>query len=531
MKTKFFSRWLQFTAALILIAALVAPALPASAGSVAPGNKVPEAVKKSVDQLKADLKKQGYEISLGYFKLFTQDDCAYSYAVIGSCYGNNPAAPYVMPVLPSWPEEFVDPATKDAFGPTREGYSTTFRFDRREAIVILGELPPPAAYFGLQTYLFTRQGTYDTTSPTYQFFDFYHIANMFFHTVPNNPERIQVFSSLSNSNNNVVIEKQSGAAFDQFRFFIITPDQDMNSAIRKILRKASIADKNIFTEPIPSNMRIGLDEDADEFTTLMRYSMPSDGGTPGTRSDTWRKDLPLVVLRIRDTRLQQKPIPYPSVVLETRTAVDEHGLQPDLINLVKKVSERWGLPCTDAMSCTDRAESFIDWQSYPVNLAGPLCTAIGMDCLGDTQDTAYQTINNLPLDNDDVYAVAGTLGTQTGNSTYTGLSVNDGLIIRGLVNISNIRLKDTASEYAGEVSNTDKFYVYYFARDCDGLENLTDGNCVSIPETMIPAPVCLTNPPLCRLSITEREYIRPGTQRGPNSVLILPSMVIKLHRP
>ncbi len=81
-----------------------------------------------------------------------------------TCYANNPAAPYVTFAVPPWPEEFVDPETSSLWGPSQEGYNDNFRFDPREAIVILGRLPPPAAYFAEQTYLFSRQGTIDKSS-------------------------------------------------------------------------------------------------------------------------------------------------------------------------------------------------------------------------------------------------------------------------------------------------------------------------------------------------------------------------------
>ena len=36
-------------------------------------------------------------VTRGYSKLYTNNDCPMSYDVLGSCFGNNPAAPYVLP--------------------------------------------------------------------------------------------------------------------------------------------------------------------------------------------------------------------------------------------------------------------------------------------------------------------------------------------------------------------------------------------------------------------------------------------------
>ncbi len=282
------------------------------------------------------------------------------------------------------------------------------------------------------------------------------------------------------------------------------------------MRDISVADEEVFSEAIPSDMKVGLGQSADDFTTWIRYAHPVDS----TAADAWRNELPLVVLRVRDTRSNRPVQTYPPVVLETRTAVDEWPLKDDLGKLLAAVSRRWGQPCATS-DCSDRAGSFMDMQTFPVYLVGPLCTDIGENCLLDTQDTAYQIYGPMSLDNGEIYAVAGPLGTQTGNATYVGLGINQLSILLGVANLSD-ELKDTGKGYAGEVSNTDKFYLYYFTRDCSGLEYFTGGNCVDLNK-YIPAGY--------QIVLTVRDYIVPGTQRGPDSSLLLPSMVLKLQRP
>jgi len=504
-------------------ALLLAVGAPARGDSVMSINKVPGQVESKARRLMHDLMKQGFEVSRGYFKLWSIEDCQYTIDKMGLCFGNNPAAPYITFAVPPWPGEFVD-SKSNLWGPSVPGYIDVYRFDPREAIVILGHLPPPAAYFAEQTYLFTRQGVFSTDSTRYKeiYEKFGAFANVFFSTVPDNPDRIVAFSSLSNPNNNVVIERQSEAAFDRIRHFIITPDRFMEQAVREAFAGISVTDKDIFSEPVPSDMKVGLDEASDNFSTFLRYAQPEDEGAQGTRSDKWRTNLPLVVLRVRDTRLYREVQPYPPVVLETRTAVDEHSLEPDLGNLLFAISERWGQPCTTA-DCSDRAESFIDLQTAPVFLVGPLCNEYGENCAGDNWDTAYQLLLPKSLDNGEIYAVAGTLGTETGNATYVGLGINQVSNFTGVANISDARLKGTASGYGGEAGNTDKFFLYYFTRDCSDLKYLTDGHCYEIPETMIP--------PGDHFLLTIRDYIVPDTERGPDSSLVLPSRVLELTRP
>ncbi len=495
-------------------------------------NKVPDAVEERAKLFSSILTEQGFEVERGYFKLYTKDDCVYSYPVMKSCYGNNPAAPYIIPVAPYWEDEWVDPATESAFGPTGDGYSATYRLDHSEALVIFGVLPPEAAYFGMQTYLFSREGSFDTTSGPYKYFEAVDpvMLETFFATIPENPKRIQLFASLSNSVNNVFIERQSGIAFDQTRYFIITPDQNLERAVTEALNRAAVQSADIFTEPIPPSVKTGLDEQADDFLTVMRYSMPADAGEPGTPSDIWRNDIPLVVLRVRDASQAQPPVPYGPFVVENRTALDERGLGADLDMLTLAVSQKWEQPCEQG-DCADRRVNFIDMQEPPMQLFGPRCMEIGMNCLGDTQDTTYQMSFNLPLDNDEVYAAIGTLGTATGNAKYVGLSVNYTLYKKGVENINGEVLNGTAIDYAGEVDNSEKLYVYYLTRDCSGLEPLTGGNCLSITEEMIPPCSPESSEPCGYAKIVQRDYIHPGTQRGPDSKQVLLPRLLKLQRP
>jgi hypothetical protein len=493
-----------------------------------PENKIPGQVESKARRLMNGLKQQGYEVERGYVRLYTEKDCPLSYQEMGMCYGNNPAAPYVTFSVPTWPEEFIDPATDEAFGFNYAGYSTSYRLDPREAIIILGILPPEASYFGLQTYVFTRQDTFNTQSPTYLFMeDKPPLMRMFFTKVPQNPERLVSLASLSNSINHVVIAEQSGQVFNQQRYFIITGDQYLDRTIRDALNQIWVKDDQIFTEQIPANVDLGLHESADDFVTLMRYAMPADGGEKGTPSDVWRSELPLVVLRVRDTRLDRSPEKYPVFTEpEERPIASEFNLLDDLKSLVQAVSLKWGQPAA-ALS----AMPMLRVQPSPINMVGPKCLLIGMNCLADTQDTSYQYSFPLPLGENIVYAVVGTLGTRTNNATYVGLGLTSTMRMLGFDNRSHFDLEDSASDYAPVVSNAEKFFVYYFTRNCSGLDSFTGGHCLEISDSDLPLCDDPASPVCDKLSISLRDYMPLGSQRGPDDNYILPSMVIPLQRP
>jgi hypothetical protein len=503
-------------------------------------------------RLVADLVASGLEVTEGYPHLWTMDDCEESYSVTFNCYGNNPASPYVVSAVKPWPEEYIDPATADAFGRTRPGFSTTYRLDPREAIVVFGTMPPPGRYMGLQSYVFTHEWVVEPGDPDHEYgypwirdaaqggrdkFANSPMVGYLFSTLPRNPERVQSFSSVGNSINNVVMDgDQSGASFGQLRYFVLTPDQAMNDKVRAALGRLGVPQEAVFTEPIGSSFDgvplgpLGLDQQAPDFMHGLRYAMPEDEHA----AQAWRAKLPLTVLRIREAPSSDRPAqPYGDITRDTREAEDEAYLQDGLDDLKDAVTTRatqgpWNLSPLPAPSMGEPPvmANVESWLGH----FGPHCRTIGENCLGDGQDASYFFMPPQPIDAGQVYAVIGTLGTQTGNATYNGLSINDASLLKGVANVPDYDpdspdsdLQGSADGYAGVVANHDKLFVHFFSRDCDAIDGLTDGACTTITETMVPRMTDVSAPgdPHQHGFFTAglRSYIKPGTARGPNTVL------------
>jgi hypothetical protein len=493
-------------------------------------------IEEAAERLSEALTAQGFEVVRGYARLYREEDCDSSFEVMGSCYANNPAAPYVLFDVQYWSDEDLDPATEDVFGKPREGHSTTFRLDPREAIVVLGRMPPPAAYYGLQTYLFTREGTFKTASVPYLYlsenFDG-ALLPVFFSEVPRNDKRIQLFASLGNSNNHVVVQNRAESAFDADRYFIVTPDRFMDTTVRQAFGTIGVDDRHVFTESIPSEARVGLAASADDFVLLMRYAMPVGGDGEGSLGSQWREALPLTVLRVRDRSPSRPPEPHGPAQIDPRVAESELGpqLEADLDTLLVEVARRWGQDCLTP-DCSDRSRPFFDLQGDEhFNLVGPACIEIGMNCLADTQDTTYMNTFTMPIDRGEVYAIAGTLATRTGNATYVGLSVNETRVMKGIANVSSDELADTASAYAAHLNDHSQLFLHYFARDCGGLTDLTDGHCFTVDADMVGVCDDYGNPDCDQLKLVQRQYIKPGTERGPDSQLLLVPRMLPLQRP
>lgn len=496
--------------------------------------------------LTTDLEQQGFLVSQGYTILYQADDCErFTYAATKNCYLNNPAAPYVALVVKPWPDEHQDPAVANVMGGVVPGHTGVYRLDRREAIVVYGRLPPKGKYFGLQTWVYSQQGRWSQ-----QDYDFWaHKPNLVvpiqyvFDTLP--PEdpsatRVQSFSAISNVVNNVVIERQSGSSFGQIRYFVITPDDTMNEAVRSALAGAGVNERDVFTEQVPQRdelgaIPIGLGSEASDFVSVFRYAVPEDPAA----GQAWRNERPFTVLRVRAR--EGTPRPYPLFTPDPRTAIDELGneqLTTDFANLIRSVCDRaqgtqWNLEGSGCEQTPPPSSLMID----PVRdygWTGTYCRSVGMDCLGDQQESAYFFGPPQPLDDGEIYAVVGTLGTKTGNATYTAVSVNNPAVLKGAANLLDSTLEGSASAYGGTVKDPNTFFVWYFARDCNAIVGLTDGKCTPITPEMVPLrndTAAMGDPALKgMLQLGLRHYVKPGTARGPDSTKLITPRVLKFTR-
>ena len=475
-------------------------------------NQLPPSLERKVQALRADLAAQGYEVARGYWTLFTVEDCRHAIRVVGNCYGNNPTAPYILPAVPSWKDEYVDRALHLAVKPLQRSMSATYRLDEREALVVLALLPPPGSYFGIQSYVFSREGAIDEGDPIYRrLATMPDVRDLLFALTPN-PSRVMTFASIGNSINDVVVHEASGGSFGRERFFVVTPDAVMERAVADALLRAGVPDRShVFTEPVftvsasspGKTVRVGLDAGADDMMTVVRYALPQDSAAGAL----WREQLPLAVLRVRDRRTDRATEPYALQDYEPRAAIPDLAYKAELEGLVEAVKARWGQP--------EAVDTAFFSAFTAVDLVGQHCLQRRMNCLGDTQDNdTYRISRGVHLDDGEVIAVVGRLATSTGNATYVSLAVNRWEVLTGVANLTQEQLAGSAAAYAGVVGDTDDYFVYYVSRDCTGL-----AHCLELPETVFPRGETM--------KLMQRNYMVPGTHRGADAPKLLnPWLVI-----
>jgi hypothetical protein len=363
---------------------------------------------------------------------------------------------------------------------------------------------------------------------------------------PDDPKagRVWSFSSLGDAVNNVEMEQRSGESpFGASRYFIITPSASTDRAVRQVLAAQGVADDEIFTEQIPRRDEVGpigplgMGENAVEFLTFFRYALPDDR-TAG--EDWWLSfgdDPPLRVMRVRAPASLGPVERYDLLTYEERTAISEEGLAADFQDLVAAVCDRATSAGLHSADCTlpPPASSFLADPLRDFGWAGPYCRKVGLWC-GDQPEAGLFYTGPLPLDSGEVHAVVSTLATETGNATYVGLSVNVAATYLSPGGLVDAQLLGSADAYAN-VNNSQKFFVHFFTRRCDALGELLPAerpwDCTELDESIVPAQgsTALGDPALFGLFWAGiRDYIAPGTARGPDTSKLLRPRVLTFKR-
>jgi hypothetical protein len=491
----------------------------AARGPVDPMSKVnplPEELEATVGRFRAGVEANGYETLRGYWTLWDADDCKYPLQVMGFCYGNNPAAPYAMAVVPPWRDEYVDRSFHHLLMAAQRGMSPIYRIGGREALVVVAKLPPPGRYFGLGSNVFTREVEFNPNDEIYPKVENDPLLQNILFAASPVPARRMIIGSIGNSNNMVVVNEQSGSSFGQERAFVITPDSAMAEEMTEALLAAGIPTADhVFVEKVsPDLVRVGWGPGADDLITYMRYSMPDDSA----QGRAWRQTLPLAVLRVRDPEGGAALEPYAIPDYHTKVAnFDEASeLTADLLALVDAVRASHGQPDADTLPFFS-ASRYLDLigqhcLGHPDPNRGP------MNCLGDSQDTDYQISQSYHIDEGQVIAVVGTLGTRTGNATYVSVSVNWFPALVGVLNISDPELDGSAAPFASALAHDPGlFYVHYVARDCTGFDP-----CIEVPTRAVPVGGMI--------KMIQRNYINPGSKSGPDPTKLVNPVGIVFER-
>ncbi len=471
---------------------------------------------------------QNYTVVQGNAFLMQNTDCPTFVAIFDSCFGQNPASPYIIP-QPPIEDSYVDPYYAEPLNtPGPDGTTNiVYRLSNNDALVTIISYPPEAAYLGYQSYVFTRETSYytDITPPRAR-------------VVSPDPSRYDVFGSFGNDVNNIIVENQYGSApwGGNVIMYITTSNQSLAEALISNASSKGINPNSIFVEPAGSNVITGNGASADDMITLMRYAVPESPSA----STAWQNDLNnnVLVYKVTNASIAVSRFgatSYTAHTVNTSETSLTTALQ-QLTDLLQTYLAATQVPILSASSFQSQATTEDNASGVPsAGLVGAYCIAYGTNCEGDNQDTStYATLLDyvLLLGPKETAFIAGVNHSveSVDNSRYISIDIYNASNSSGVASASQTNptaagfesgnLTGSAEQVLTDlgimippsdtalIANISKLYVTFVTRDCTN-DTIAAANdyCIDLGGTSL---IPLTDP----ISITERSYIIPGTTTG-----------------
>jgi hypothetical protein len=404
-----------------------------SANDIAGGN---------ISAFRSALEQDGFIVQDGNLSFFDVIGF-YNSGLTQSCFGNNPATPYVAFWLPPGPGQ-----TGISLLKSPNGLAVDWHLRPDEAIVYIGRTPPECSYFSYRSYVFDK---------------FY----------PHEGEYKRIFGDLGDTLNLKTIKTEGtpnggeGDPFNQTTVIISTADKGIDERIRNAAESAGYLSSIINSDVIPSSiLNMGLDNSSDTFAFIIRLNFFQDE----LAGNAYVNDPPGTVLRITPAQPPElNPYKVPELRVRGTGNASELDLMPDLNELRQSILDQYGnLRATEL-------ETHV-WLYTPAQ--GYDAIQRGVFVLGPNRDTYYLNTTHFALGDDpnDFLIVYGVNHAATGKATYSNFALYGADILNGVGCVNSQDLWGTAEEYMPENSKAKYFYVWKVARNCTG-----DPHCLEIP--------------------------------------------------
>jgi hypothetical protein len=472
------------------------------------------------------LSSDGYVVAQGNVYLFSNSDCPLFVSIFNSCFGNNPAAPYIIP-QPPIEHSYVDPyyaVQLTTPGPNGSQTNIAYRLGEEDALVTLVTYPPTGAYFGYQSYVFTSETSNYTRSDPLQ-------------VLSPDPSRYEIFGSVGNDVNNIIVQNQYGEPWGgRVVMYVTTSNQDVASDLMSRAKAKGIDPNSVFVEPLGSNVNVGNGRLADDLITLIRYAIPEH---PSAGSD-WLANVSSNVLVYKISSPSTSVKKFAPNQYTSRTGNAEITLEPQLDKLAGLL-QTWltaRTPPPEVVATKRMNKTTEDSpEGIPHGLVGADCIRKGTICAGDNQDTStYAFSSKITLSETDTLFVVGINHNLLNNASYISLDIYNARDASGVASSSQTKpeavgfdsgvltgsaeavlrelgLYSTASDSLKAA--LPKLYVALVSKSCSVARTY----CVSLDgDTLIPADV--------PINIYERSYINPGATTGADTnVMVYPNVV------
>ena len=336
------------------------------------------------------LKAQGYTVQYGALDYLTPDKCQY----LKTCFANNPASPYALVHLP--PAVGEDISTYPEWGTLAtvvDGVkmSASFRLQRQDTVIMLGQTPPRSLYFSWVPYIFDRwyPKGWKSKEPKRPLLWCPSVTE-------ENGSRCNVFASLGDAINmlNIKTSTENGESFASAFAHFMGGDASQIEKIQSISAEVGV-DRSIHNVyPISSErFRFGLDRSADSLSEFGRITF-ADNKT-ALREYVDNPSEYMTILRVtppKDTVLGESFVPnvFSDRVATLEQVLSEKISHQDLKNALEN----------DLGDAIERKYKEDYPHVYKFGVEAPLfkdgydCLDNHMFCNGDIQDTLYPNSGN-----------------------------------------------------------------------------------------------------------------------------------------
>lgn len=486
----------------------------------------------------------GYKVKQGNAYLMLNTDCPLYVSIFDSCFGQNPASPYIIP-QPPIEDSYVDPYYATALeepGPDGSTTDIIYRLSDHDALVTIVSYPPKAAYFGYQSYVFTREASYydDITPPRAR-------------TVSPDPARYEIFGSIGNDVNNIIVQNQYGVPWNgSVVMYVTTSNSQLANALIANAENHGINPDSIFVEPVGSNVITGNGSQADDMVTLMRYAVPESSSA----ANLWNSALATNVLVYKVSKPDISVSRYGTNAYTAHIVNNqETTFSPSLSTALQQLAGLLQTYLTSKQSKPSEYQPTLittadNAEGVPyAGLVGSYCIEYGVLAEGDNQDTSTYTtltlkrlgleetafivgvnhnvtgLNNTRYVSVDIYDAANSSGVASSSQTNPEAVGFDSGVLTGSAEAVLQALGITVPEGDTDlISNLSNLYVAGIARD------ITNPTIAAASQYCINLEGTSLVPLLYPISITERSYIVPGTTTGGNvNYMVYPLVIAASH--
>ncbi len=368
----------------------------------------------------SSLQAQGYSVTQGTAYQFTSTYCQQvSQPVFKTCFANDANDPYLV-AEPPVGAGYLDPYYgKQTSVTTPAGVLADqfYRLSTGEALLVIVNLPPQAAYFSYESYMFSRPITSYRRG---------------FSKLTPDPARAEIFGSFNNSIDDVTIGKQSGLTFGQGTVaFITTANSDMAGNLVASFGAVGGNENLLFTEALGSNLNPGLGQSNDDFISIMRYTIPQDADAgsqwvndPTGNVQVYRIDQPsfLSIKRFGSVALANKS----HNTNEFSAKLDHKANLAELSGLLSQWLAGQEPGVTPTVNQTVASETVNTLGKATAGELGPYCIQHGTNCASDSQDSDdYKTFMLPSFADNRMIITDGVDHTVSNNATYHSMSVQD----------------------------------------------------------------------------------------------------------